>query len=118
MTMGTRPTLRELVAVLNERVGNLLVANKSDHEEIKESIKILSNHCNHEVELLNVEVEHLKGKFKIQEAINKAQKTTNEEKANSFNRKLRDLSIVAATSVSVTTIILNLPKIIQLLKGN
>ena len=116
--MTAKPSLRESVAVLIERVGNLVEQNKADHEEIKADIKVLSTHCNHEVELLTIQVDKLKERFKIQDAINSSQSITNMNRAESFNRKLRDLSIVVATSVSVTTIILNLPKIIQLLKGN
>ena len=116
--MGTRPTLRESVAVLVERVGNFMDQNKKDHEELNSSMKELSKHCNHEIELLTEKVEGIEYKFKIQDAINKAQNTRNEDGYKNIYRKLRDLSIVAATSVSVTTIILNLPRIIQLLKGN
>lgn len=112
--MTNRPSLRESVAVLVERVCNFMDQNKKDHEELKTSM----THCNHEIELLTEKVEGLEYKFKIQDAINKVQKTRNEDSSKNLYRKLRDLSIVAATSVSVTTIILNLPRIIQLLKGN
>ena len=107
--MTLKPTLRESVAVLVERVGNLIDSNNKAHAGLTTQMVELTKHCNHEIELLTEEVNKVKQKFIIQDAINLAQKTKNEDCSNKLYRKLRDFSLVAGIAVSVTTIILKFP---------
>lgn len=107
-----KDTVPTIVARIEQKLNDFILTNEKEHQDIKGSIADLLLSCNHAHEDMTKRIADLE-KCQIER---NAIKTHSEKKTTLFQGKLREYASIVAITVGISTLILNLPKILELIK--